>query len=135
NPKVQSPVGCSRLLPELWSLSLGAFLVIGAWDLEIPSLDRLVAELAFVQVNRPRGPCRSMRVVRDHDNGLAVLAVERLQEVQYFVARFAVEIAGRLVAQQEHRIGHDGPGNAHALLFAARHLRRIMFGAMRQADD
>src|SRR5437899_5641858 len=77
---------------------LGASLVVGAWALkfrpwEIPSCDRCVAKLAFVQVNRPAGPGRGVRVVGDHNDGLAVLAVERLQQVQYLVARLAVKIA------------------------------------------
>jgi hypothetical protein len=42
--------------------------------------------------------------VGHHHDRLAVLAVERLQEVQDLVARLPVEIAGRLVAQQQ-RVG------------------------------
>src|SRR6266536_1746403 len=61
NQKVQTPVGSSRLLPDVWNLSLGGFLVFGVWDLELRSYDRRVAELPFVQVNRARGPGGSMR--------------------------------------------------------------------------
>ena len=47
--------------------------------------------------------CRRVRIVRDHDDGLAVLLVERLQQVEHFVARLAVEVARGLVAQQQRR--------------------------------
>src|SRR3712207_8021525 len=49
------------------------------------------------------------RSVGDHDDGLAVLAVERLEEVQDLVPRLPVEIARGLVAEQQGRIGDDRP--------------------------
>ena len=69
---------------------------------------------------------RGVRVVRDHDDGLAVLAVERLEQAENFVAGFAVEIAGRFVAEQQRRIGDDGARDADALLLAAGERARIM---------
>ncbi len=57
------------------------------------------AQLAFVQINRPRRARRGVRIVRDHDDGLAVFAVQRLEQIQDFVAGLAVQVAGRLVAQ------------------------------------
>jgi len=53
-----------------------------------------------------------VRVVRHHDDGFAVLTIERLEEVKDFVARLAVEVAGRLVAQQQGWVGDNGAGNA-----------------------
>ena len=47
----------------------------------------------------------------------------------------AVEIAGRLVAEQQRRIGDDGAGDGDALLLAARHLARIVLGPVGEADD
>ena len=91
-----------------------------------------------------------MRVVRHHDDRLAVLAVQRLQQVEDFVARLAIEIAGRLVAQQQRRVRHDRAGDADALFLAARQLAGIVLrrgrrgrpptapsarGASRSADD
>ena len=67
-----------------------------------------------------------VRVVRDHDDGLAVLAVERLQQVEDLVARLAIEVAGRLVAEQQRRIGDDRARDADALLLAARELPRVV---------
>src|SRR6185369_4753102 len=77
----------------------------------------------------------SMGVVRYHDDGLAVLAIERLQKVEDFIAGLAIEIARRFVTEKQSGIGHDGAGDADALLFAARELAREMFHAVRQADD
>ena len=76
-----------------------------------------------------------MRIVRHHDDRLAVLAVERLQQVEDLVAGLAVEVAGRLVAEQQRRVGDDGAGDADALLLAARELARVVVGAVGQADD
>ena len=87
---------------------------------------RLVGELALVQIDGPRGARRGVRVVGDHDDRLAVLAVERLQQVQDLVARLAVEVAGRLVAQQQGRVGDDRAGDADALLLAAGELPRVV---------
>ena len=72
--------------------------------------------------------------MRDHDDGFAVLAVERLEQIQNFIARLAIQVARRLVAQQESRIGDDGAGDADPLLFAAGKGARIMLGAMGQAN-
>ncbi len=74
-------------------------------------------------------------VVGDHHDGLAVLLVERRQQVEDLVAGLAVEVAGGLVGQQQRRVGDDGAGDADALLLAARELARIVFGAVGQAHD
>jgi len=59
---------------------------------------RLGFELSLVQVQDVLGPCGGMRIVRDHDDGLALLLVQRLQQVQDLIAGLAVEVAGGLVA-------------------------------------
>ena len=74
-------------------------------------------------------------VVGDHHDRLAVLAVQHLQQAQDLVGGGAVEVAGRLVADQERRIGHDGARDRHALLLAARELPRLVPGAVREADQ
>ena len=76
-----------------------------------------------------------MRIVRDHDDRLAVLAVERLQQIQDLVAGLAIEVAGRLVAEQQRRIGDDGAGDADALFLAAGELARIVVRPVGEADD
>ena len=45
-----------------------------------------------------------------------------------------IEIAGRLVGQQDLRLGDQRPGDGRALHFAARQLARLVLQPMRQAD-
>ena len=54
---------------------------------------------ALVEVQRPLGALGGVRIVRDHDDRLAVIAVERLQQIEDLVAGLAIEIAGRLVGR------------------------------------
>ena len=65
-----------------------------------------------------------VRIVGDHDDGLAVVAVERLQQIEDLVAGLAIEVAGRLVAEQQRRVGDDGARDADALLLSAGELPR-----------
>ena len=81
-----------------------------------------------------RANCR-LRIVRDHDDGLARFAVEELQDRQDLVGHGAVEVAGRLVAQQQLGVGDDGARDGDALLLPARHLARIVLGAVGKIDD
>ena len=90
---------------------------------------------ALVEVQRALGALRGVRIVRHHDDRLAVLAVERLQQVEDLVAGLAIEVAGRLVAQQQRRIGDDRAGDADALLLAAGELARVVLRAVAEADD
>ena len=94
-----------------------------------------VDEHALLEVQRPLRARRGVRVVRHHHDRLAVLAVERLQQIEDLVAGLAIEVAGRLVAEQQRRVGDDGAGDADALLLAARELARIVVHALGEADD
>jgi hypothetical protein len=86
-------------------------------------------------VQRARRPLGGAGIVRDHDDRLLVLAVERLQQIQNLVARLAVEIACRLVAEEQRRVGDDRAGDADPLLLAARELPRIVARAIAESDD
>src|SRR6266576_444197 len=96
---------------------------------------RFVSELAFVEIDRPAGAGGGMRIVRDHDARFAVLAVERLQQVENLVAGFAVQIARGFVAEQQRWVRDNRARDAHTLLLAAGELAGIMFGAVCQAYD
>ena len=85
-----------------------------------------VREHALVEVERGVGALGRPRVVRHHQDGLAVLVHERLQQVQDLVGALAVEVAGGLVAEQEGGVGHDGARDGHALLLPARQLARLV---------
>src|SRR5574337_1475037 len=77
-------------------------------------------EGSLVQVQGVRGVLGGLGIVGDHHDGLAVLAVEFLQQSQDFLGRLAVEVAGRFVADQQGRVGHDGARDRDALLLATR---------------
>ena len=57
-------------------------------------------------------------VVRDHDHGRAA-AVELDQELEDFVRRFRVQVAGRFVGQYDGGLVQEGAGDGDALLLAA----------------
>ena len=60
------------------------------------------------------------RIVRHQDDRLAQAGLQHLQKVENLLGRVAVQIAGRLVGHDQRGIGDQRPGNANALLFAAR---------------
>ena len=71
---------------------------------------------------------RLLLVMRDVDEGAADAAVQRLQLVLQFGPQLLVERRERLVQQQQRRVEDQGAGQRHALLLAARKLRRPAFG-------
>ena len=73
-------------------------------------------------------------VVRDHHDGLAVLAVELLQQSQDLLRGLAVEVAGRLVADEERRVRNDR-AHGDSLLLAAGELGRAVLGAVTETDQ
>src|SRR5690606_12627148 len=84
---------------------------------------------ALVQVHRVAGELGGLRVVGDHDDGLAVLAVEHLQQAQDLVGGLAVEVAGGFVADQQGGVGDQGAGDRHALFLAAGKFVGLVAGA------
>ena len=86
-----------RIVRVLWRLKLERTQARGT------SCGHLGGELSVDHVQPARGALGGVRIVGDHDDGLAVLAVERLQQVEDAVAGLAIEIAGRLVGEDERR--------------------------------
>ena len=72
---------------------------------------------------------RHVQFVGDHDDGDA-LVVEFLEHAHDFDARLAVEVAGRLVGQQQRRLVDQRAGDGDALLLAAGKLVGMMVGAL-----
>ena len=64
--------------------------------------------------------------MRNHHDGLAQIFVQTAQHLQHNLGIFRVKIAGRLVCQQNFRFVDDRAGDCNALLFAARHLGRLV---------
>ena len=69
----------------------------------------------------------------EHERGAGAL-LQREQKVHDFGAGGLVEIAGRLVGEDEGGLGRERPGHGHALLLAAGELAGEMRLAMREAD-
>src|SRR5262249_36760474 len=71
-------------------------------DLPVPNVDDTVSV------------SRDVRLVRDEDDRVAAL-VETPEQPHDFFARLRVEIARRLIGQQDRRVVHECPRNRHAL--------------------
>jgi hypothetical protein len=76
---------------------------------------------------------RIPRVVRDHADGRAG-AVQLAEQVHDRFAAARVEVAGRLVGQQDERLAGDGARHRDALLLTARELAGEVLGPVRHAD-
>src|SRR6185436_7585117 len=96
---------------------------------------RLLEELPLLEVQRAIRELRRLGVVRDHDDRLAVLAVQHLQEPEDFVSGLAVEVVRRLVADEDRRVRDERARDRDALLLAARELLRLVPCAVREPDD
>ena len=99
------------------------------------SADPVLRQGALVQHETAARVLGRFRIVRDHHHRLAVLPVEHLQQGQDLGRRPAIEVARRLVTDEERRVGHDGPGDRDTLLLAPRELPRLVARAIGQPDE
>ena len=72
------------------------------------------------------GDRRGVRVVRDHHDRLAELVDRLAQQRQHLLAGARVEVAGRLVGEQDGRARDERAGDGDALLLAAGELGRAV---------
>ena len=77
---------------------------------------------------------RLFEIVGDEDHGGVAGAHQRQHLVLQALPRHRIERAERLVHQQRLRLLRQAARDLQALLHAARHLRRIFFGMIGQAD-
>ena len=77
--------------------------------------------------------CGHARVVRDHDERLPVVAYRRVQEVQDLLARARVEVARRLVGEDDRRLRDERARDGYALLLASGELGRPVRAAIVEA--
>ena len=78
--------------------------------------------------SRRRGSWVTMTMV------LLNLRVQQVEQLQDLLGALAIEIAGRLVGDEDGRIGDDGARDGHALLLPARELARVVVHAILEAD-
>ena len=73
-----------------------------------------------------------LRIVRHHHDRLAELVVQPLEQAEDLLAGRAVEVAGRLVGDDQRRVGNERAGDRHPLLLAARQLVRTVIARGRR---
>ena len=95
---------------------------------------RLAHRTAVAQHQPLVGDRRDARIVRHQHQRHAARAPHLQQQVEDVPAVRAVEVAGRLVGEDQRRIVGQRPRDGDALLLAAGQLRRIVMPAIVQAD-
>src|SRR5258705_13934259 len=86
----------------------------------------VVGHQSVAERNHARAVFGDVRLVRHEDDGDAALDVEALEDAHHLEARLRVEIAGRLVGEQQRRVVHQGPRDGDTLLLAAGELIRMV---------
>ena len=96
--------------------------------------EHLVDDLPVGEEDHPVGVGGGVGVVGDHDDGLAELAHRVAQETEHLGAGAGVEVAGRLVGEDDLGPGDQGPGAGDPLLLAAGQLAGPVPEPVAQAD-
>ena len=108
-----------------WSASLMASISIMP-----PPAGHVGIDAAVDETDDAPGEGSHVGFVCHHDDRDALVTVEAGQQVHDLPAGLGVEIAGRLVGQQDGGLGDDGARDGDALLLAAGQLaRRVIFAA------
>src|SRR5580704_956013 len=81
------------------------------------------------------GASSDQRIVGHHEDGLGIFADQFFDESHDFIGAFAVEVAGRFVAEQKGWIGDDGASDGYALFLSAGELTGKVVHAIGEADD
>src|SRR4051794_30189647 len=99
-----------------------------------PHRGGLLAHQAVAHAQSPPGPRGHVVLVGDHDDGPAgrVQVVEHPQQVG---AGLGVQVAGRLVGQDQRGRGDQGTGDRDPLLLAAGQLRRLVVQPVAQPNQ
>jgi acyl-CoA thioesterase-1 len=93
-----------------------------------------LASRAAVQAQQAAAATGEVFVVGDEHQRGAGFGVEVEQQFDDRLAGMGVEVAGRLVGEQQRWPGHERPRQCHALLLAAGQLPRIVAEPFPQAD-
>src|SRR5262245_15248803 len=82
-------------------------------------VDRVRHDPAVDEADDARSVLRDLALVRDEDDGDPPLAAKPLEDLHHLEAGPRVEVARRLVGEQNRRFGHQRPGDGDALLLSA----------------
>ena len=94
----------------------------------------LLADATVADVDDPVGDLGRRRVVADEKRRRSVLRDELGEEREHLARRLLVEVAGRLVRDEELRPVRERGAERDPLLLAARELARQRIGAIEEAD-
>src|SRR5207249_4705845 len=85
-------------------------------------------DLAISDVEDAVSDGRNPSVVGDHDDGLLEISVQRLEQIQDFLAGLRVEFSRGLVREEQGRFVRQGNRDGDPLLLTAAHLVRPAVG-------
>jgi hypothetical protein len=74
------------------------------------------------------------RIVGHQHQCRACVAAQIQQQIDHLLARILVQVAGRLIGEQDFRPGREGAGDSRSLLLTAGELPRIVARAPRETD-
>src|SRR6516165_947100 len=112
----------------------GAGCAEGASHARVRLVGAEVRDLAVDQVHVALGAARELRVMGDQQDRGPHL-VDLLEQVQHLARHQGIEVAGRLVREQECRVPGDGARDGDALLLPAGELRGHVPGARGEPDQ
>src|SRR5215831_8932107 len=80
------------------------------------------------------GPPRELRIVRGDEEREPTLSGQAQEQIENHLARLRIEVAGRLIGQDELRPVDERAGHRHPLLLAARQLAWTMAETIGETD-
>src|SRR5690606_5657993 len=107
-----------RLMARQASLAVSRNMV------RLPHLQLVIGEVAIDEAQEALAIGCDVLLMRDHDDGDRPFAVQPRDEVHDLPAGLRIQIAGRLIGEEDGGIGDDGAGDGHPLLLAAGKLLR-----------
>ena len=100
-----------------------------------PAQDDLVADPAVADHENPIGVRGGLRVVGHEDDRLVALDARPPERLEDLGAGRVVEVAGRLVGEEERRARHERAGDRDPLLLAGRQLVGLVVLLPGQVDE
>ena len=91
------------------------------FDAKRPRLDQAVTD-----ADRPLRVIGDVGIVRHQDDGDPLVLIQLLEHPQHFFAGARIEVAGRLIREEQRRMIDQRPRDRHALLLAPGKLRGLV---------
>ena len=76
-------------------------------------------EAAFFKLQSAMSGGGRLWIVRDHDDGLAMIGRETVEEVENRIGGFPVKVSGRFIGDEKVGVMNDGTGDGDALFLSA----------------